>query len=130
MLSAALVLTTMVGGGWTVIQIQFVAFEKHRDATLVEMIRWRNETNNSIDRINVELLRRNNIFTTNVTYDEYRRGVDQQISDIKSRLTFIEQTRPTTGELQGARDNATRDINRILDRVEKLEARIVNRPGG
>lgn len=111
--ASILVLSVLAAGAWAITQIQYGHHDK--DIKRIE---------DDITRIDAELLLRRTQFPTQAEFQQYEKRMDNVISETQARLRSLEQTRPTTGELQGIAKSSDTQINRILDRLDRLDIRV------
>ena len=74
------------------------------------------------DQIAATLERRNQIYLPRLEHEEFGKRIANDLDKVISRLQFIEQTRPTTGELQAIGNNAQKNIDKIEERVRAIES--------
>ena len=105
---------TFAGGGWILFQNQFASQQqqfKDVTAALSAEIKANHE---EVDRLRGESIGRNEAI-------EFRKRIDDRLTEMSARLGLIEATRPTTGELQSIGAGTRDSINEIKDRVRSLE---------
>ena len=103
-------MATIVGGSWTLIQSQFNAANQKEDLRHSDVDRRLNELRQSIARVEREIDKEKYDFMRNDTFMQFQQRFDQ----MQKQLTIIESTRPTTGELQA--------VSRSLEkRIEMME---------
>lgn len=102
--SAAAFMTALVGGGWTVFQTQFSSMsaqiidnkreaEKGFNLYQAQLDRRFEELNKSLNTLRIERL-------TLAEFSQFKEAMLLQLDLLRKQLAILEQTRPTTGELQ------------------------------
>jgi hypothetical protein len=118
-------LTLLVGGGWTIFQTQFSSMSAQIVENRIAVEKATMLVQSQMDRRFGELekdsdyLRTNRVATNE--FNQFQGNVAGQIETLRRQLAVIEQTRPTTGELQAANKNSQETANRLDDRVRYLE---------
>jgi len=115
------VVAILFGGSWTVFQTQFSNIDQGQKIIRDELARRSGEVDSKFTALDAELLHHRDVYIEQYEYRAYARALEKRLDTIEQRLALIEQTRPTTGELRGIADSADKQIQRILDRLDKLE---------
>ena len=111
----------VAGAGWTLFQTQFNYADRNTSLVRESQEKRNDEINRRFDKIESELLTRRELFIDKSTFDQYERRIDGATKVLIDRLNVLEQTRPTTGELQALSKNSNDQVTRILDRLDRIE---------
>lgn len=111
----------LAGAGWTLFQTQFNYVEKNTSLVRETLERRDGEINSRVVKIEDELRSRRELFIDQKMFDQYQLRIDNSVKVLTDRLNVLEQTRPTTGELQALSKNANEQITRILERIDRIE---------
>lgn len=106
--------TTMAGGAWALFQSQFNNLE--------QQLRSADSTTNALVkdlRGDLDRLRDNSVLRAE--HIEFVKRLDEHLAMLQHRLDIIEQTRPTTGELENRASALRTEIAEIKDRIKFLE---------
>jgi hypothetical protein len=117
------VVAVLFGGSWAVFQTQFGYIEKDKEVIRQELVRSLTGIQSQFKSVSDDFDRRRLLNVEQVEFKQFEARYEKEVADIQQRLSLIEQTRPTTGELRGISENADKQINRILNRLDQLEAK-------
>jgi hypothetical protein len=133
-ISAGAFMAVLIGGGWTVFQTQFSsqAAQINENKQLIEQsVRLLQA---QIDRRVGELERRDDALTakalTQAEFKQFEANVLAQIEGLRRQIAILEQTRPTTGELQAANRSSQDTAARLEERVRSLEQYLLGQSKG
>lgn len=121
---AGIVITTVTilfGGSWTVFQTQFTNIAEQQKIIRDDLARRSIDVDTNFQRINEQLLHHRDVYVEQYEYKAFNAALQKRLDIDEQRLSLIEQTRPTTGELRGIADNADKQISRILDRLDRAK---------
>jgi len=104
------IIGVLFGGSWTVSQNQFGYVEKDKEILRQQLVKSQSDVQAQFKQV-----------VEQVEFKQFEYRMDAQIAEIQQRIALIEQTRPSAGELKGVADSANQQINRILDRLDRLE---------
>lgn len=99
-LSAGSLIAVVMGGIWKILQSQFTYLERESERLHEEQLRRDNSVQEAIRTIQKELDSRRVEFMHVDTFNQFEQRVLSDITTLRLQLSVIEQTRPTTGELE------------------------------
>jgi len=131
-ISASAVMIAVLSGGWGLFQTQLGGLEKeinqirlHADKSdddlRVELVRRETELRDAIRAIVTELERRRNEFPTQFEFRQFEKNMESRMTLTQKQIEILEQTRPSTAELQKVTVSTDAQLNRIEERVRQLE---------
>ena len=124
-ISTAAFLLAIVGGGWTVFQTQFGSLSGQISRNEQQIIAGNSLMQAQLDRrfgemdTELRVMKRERI--TKSEFDQFSSNIINQIETIRKQLSVLEQTRPTTGELQASSKGSLDTSSKLEDRVRALE---------
>jgi hypothetical protein len=127
LISSVAVIGVAAAGGWTLFQSQFASMEKsiaiqakinEENARLLAEEFRRFQDASEKDRYDVHLELRHDF----IRKDEFNQ-FEQRLESIQKRLDIIEQTRPTTGELQSTAQAVGHQLEFVQKQLDLVESR-------
>jgi hypothetical protein len=119
LVAATTVISILFGGSWVVSQTQFAYVDKDKEIIRQQLVSSQAQIEQRFKDINADNERHREQSVEQVEFKQFEARMDHQFAELQARLTLLEQTRPTTGELRGIADNADKQIARILDRLDQ-----------
>jgi hypothetical protein len=119
-ISTIALIITLSGGAWVVFQTQFTSMDKTIYANDFNANKREERIQKEIDLINQQRYS----FLEQNEFGQFEKRQQDLISQLNDRVRTLEQTRPTTGELQASSGGNTAEINKLESRLHDLEQRL------
>jgi hypothetical protein len=107
-----------------VVQIQLNGITKAMDNDRADTLRRDVEIKNDIKTINERLLERDRVFVTNDVFKQREHAINDVLNLLQQRMTLVEQSRPTTGELKATTEGFSKHLNAVDERLNALTNRV------
>jgi hypothetical protein len=107
-----------------VVQIQLNSVTKALDNDRADTLRRDVEIKNDIKAINERLLERDRVFVANDVFRQREHAINDVVNLLQQRLTLVEQSRPTTGELKATTEGFSKHLSAVDARLNALTNRV------
>ncbi len=121
LIAAVMLAVALVGAFWTIVQTQFGYIEKDKETIRGELVRSLANIQSQFGEGRAALEARRALSVEQVEFKQFEASILRDVATVKQQLLLLEQTRPTTGELQTAARGLEGRIDQQERRLQNLE---------